>query len=111
MGAAALAGLVAVTASSGSDDETTSKAAAVDEETAEPVDVSIPYNAAAMLAYQCTISPTVDPAVFKRFEELYLEQAVAIATFKKMKRDQEAAVKAMETKISKLDGDMAALKA
>lgn len=60
----------------------------VDQEPApEPVDISIPYNAAAMLAYQAAGSK----GDFASFEAKYLEETVAMVTAKKAQRDGAAA--------------------
>ena len=53
----------------------------------EPVDISIPYNAAAMLAYNAAGSK----GDFAAFEAKYLEEAVAMVTAKKAQRDAAVA--------------------
>lgn len=60
----------------------------VDQDPApEPVDISIPYNAAAMLAYNAAGSK----GDFAAFEAKYLEEAVAMVTAKKAERDAATA--------------------
>lgn len=74
------------------------------------IDVSIPYSAAAMLAYDTMRGQAAfDKKAFAKFEELYVEQAVMIAKSKKVARDHALEMKAMESKISSMEKDMAAL--
>jgi hypothetical protein len=66
-------------------------AAAKEPEPEPVVDVSIPYNAAALLAYQQTIvgretTPADDPAEFAEFEQLYQQMAVAQVIVKQKER-------------------------
>ena len=70
----------------------------------EPIDVSIPYNAAAMLAFSETKLPQ---SKFEEFESLYLAKTVADVTVKKMARD----VVAMEEVAAKLAKDLESLSA
>ena len=51
---------------------------------AEPIDVSIPYNAAAVLAYEAAGKPGDD---FASFEAKYIEETVAMVAAKKAERD------------------------
>jgi hypothetical protein len=65
------------------------------------IDISIPYNAAAVLAYnEWRGDAELDETPFERFEPLYLEKAVAEVSAKKIARE-----------ISKVDADLAELKA
>lgn len=49
----------------------------------EPVDISVPYNAAARLAYEAAGGP----GDFATFEKNYIEETVAMVTAKKAERD------------------------
>mmetsp|Transcript_29435 Transcript_29435/g.70770 ORF Transcript_29435/g.70770 Transcript_29435/m.70770 type:complete len:164 (+) Transcript_29435:75-566(+) len=81
-------------------------ATASDKAAAEPeaIDVSIPYNSAAMLAFSETKLPK---SKFAEFESLYLAKSVADVTAKKMARD----VVEMENVAAKLAKDLEALSA
>lgn len=71
----------------------------------EPIDISIPYDAAAALTY-CGlkgIKEVNDQADFEAFKTIYEEAAVAEVTFKKMERDTADMKKAVEAKISSMD--------
>jgi hypothetical protein len=84
-----------------SSDDTTPAVA----EEPEPVDVSIPYNAAAILAYEEFMGKTtegVDPATFAKFEALYEEKVVAQVTAKKVARDFEDKIKSVDAELAKL---------
>ncbi|KAL3941833.1 MAG: hypothetical protein SGBAC_003879 [Bacillariaceae sp.] len=70
----------------------------------EAIDVSIPYNSAAMLAFSGTNLPK---SKFEEYESLYLAKTVADVTAKKMARD----VLEMEKIAAKLAKDMEALSA
>lgn len=73
--------------------------AAVGEPEPEPIDVTIPYNAAAMLAFDATKLPK---SKFEEFESLYLAKTVADVTVKKMARE----VVEMEKVAAKLTKDL-----
>lgn len=104
-GAAALAAAAAAAVfgnKNGGDSATTADKGVAAEP--EAIDVSIPYNSAAMLAFSGTKLPK---SKFEEFESLYLAKTVADVTAKKMARDVEE----MEKVASKLAKDMEALSA
>ena len=55
----------------------------------EPIDVSIPYDAAAKMAYReyTGVASVTDPADYKSFKALYEEATVAQVTLKKLQRE------------------------
>jgi hypothetical protein len=71
--------------------------------TAEPepeiIDISIPYNAAAKLAFAET---KLSSSQFQEFETLYLAKTVADVTVKKMARDMEETVKKMARDVEEM---------
>jgi hypothetical protein len=76
----------------------------------EPIDVSIPYNAAAQLAYDewrvANEKGASTPAGFAAFKTLYEEATVGKVTYKKMERDLaafKASYEAIEKKLDSLD--------
>lgn len=75
----------------------------------EKIDVSIPYSAAAMLEYDSLRGKgkDFDKSAFAKFEKLYNDKAVTIAVSKKVARDHATEMKAMETKISNIEKEMA----
>jgi hypothetical protein len=76
----------------------------------EKIDISIPYNAAAMLAYSAWKGgANFDQATFDKFEPLYLEKAVAEVSAKKISRDFEDAMKNSEEIIKKVNAELAEL--
>lgn len=75
----------------------------------EAVDVSIPYNAAAMLEYTKQMGPKFDAAKFAKFEALYEEKVVALVTAKKVARDCQLEAARLEAIVAKADADIAAL--
>ena len=82
---AALAGLFGVMAQKNAgDDAGTATANAIVEEEPEPIDVSIPYDAAARLAFA---AKRLDESKFAEFEAMYEEATVADVTVKKFARD------------------------
>ncbi|CAJ1968587.1 unnamed protein product [Cylindrotheca closterium] len=70
----------------------------------EAIDVSIPYNSAALLAFSEAKLPK-SKSKFDEFESLYVAKTVADVTVKKMARD----VVAMEKVAAKLTKDLEAL--
>jgi hypothetical protein len=104
-GAAAVA-IAAATAATMGKGEGSSTSSSSSVGTAEPepeiIDVSIPYNAAARLAFAETKLST---SKFQEFETLYLAKTVADVTAKKMARDVEE----MEKVAVKLAQDMKSL--
>ena len=75
----------------------------------ETVDVSIPYNAAAMLEYTKLMGPKVDAAKFAKFEALYEEKVVAQVTAKKVARDCQLEAARLEAIAAKADAEITAL--
>jgi hypothetical protein len=86
---------------------------------APPVDISIPYNSAAMLAFQeyssstsTSTSAAADTSsllLFAAFEPLYLEKTVAQVSAKKIARDLEAAMEAKKATVKSVEEKMEAL--
>ena len=81
---AALAGLFGVMAQKNAGDDAGTAATAIVEEEPEPIDVSIPYDAAARLAFA---AKRLDESKFAEFEAMYEEATVADVTVKKFARD------------------------
>ena len=99
-GGAAAALAAALYGKNGGATTSTGDAAAVGgEPEPEPIDVTIPYNAAAMLAFDATKLPK---SKFEEFESLYLAKTVADVTVKKMARE----VVEMEKVAAKLTKDL-----
>lgn len=101
LGAAAAA--VFASSSGGAAADAPSKAAA-DEPEPEPIDISIPYDAAAVLTY-CKlkgIKEVTDQADFEAFKTVYEEAAVAEVTLKKMERDTADMKKAVDAKMTSM---------
>lgn len=73
----------------------------VSEEPEIKIDVSIPYNAAALMAYEKVIGE-YDAATYAKFEELYKEKAVAEVTLKKITRELQEKIDQTEAAIAKL---------
>lgn len=71
--------------------DTSTDATTVDEPEPEPIDVTIPYDAAARLAYDIWRDENekgdFDEAAFDAFSKIYKTQAVATAVLKKASRD------------------------
>lgn len=72
-------------------------------------DVSIPYQAAARLAYQEWKSTTNGRASFSTFNEIFERKAAAEATYKKVAREQELVLKKYEAAVKKAEDELAAL--
>ena len=98
-GGAAAALAAALYGKNGGATTSTGGDAAVEEPEPEPIDVTIPYNAAAMLAFDATKLPK---SKFEEFESLYLAKTVADVTVKKMARE----VVEMEKVAAKLTKDL-----
>lgn len=82
----------------------------VQEKTVKP-DVSIPYNAAALLAYdEWRGNDVFDQQTFKKFEALYIEKTVAEVTGKKIARDKEEALSKLKEIAKKAKEELASLK-
>jgi hypothetical protein len=78
-----------------------------EEEEPVKIDVSIPYNAAAKLAFEAY--GVEDESKFAQFESIYLEQAVEQVKFKKWKQEMETQLAAKETSLQELQTKMDAL--
>lgn len=99
---AAIAAAAAAFMGKGGEDSTeSSSASAVEEAEPEPIDVSIPYDAAARLAFA---GSKLSASKFQEFEALYLKKTVTDVTAKKMARD----VVEMEKVAAKLAQDLEA---
>jgi hypothetical protein len=88
------------------------KASSAKAEPAAPiiVDVSIPYNAAAMLAYNdWNTGGEFDESTFQKFQTIYEEKVVAQVTAKKVARDYELQIQRLQAVVSKADADLAKL--
>lgn len=105
--AAAVAGLGGIFAAiGGKKGEKGEVKSAAEAAPAPLVDISIPYNSAAMLAFQ---EYSADASLFADFEPLYLEKAVAQVSSKKIARDMKAAMEVQEATIKSVDGKMETL--
>jgi hypothetical protein len=103
IGGAAFA--AAQSAGSGSGESVSTKTAAVPEKV-EKIDVSIPYDAAARLAYRelkgLSENAKYDESEFQKFKEAYEATTVANVIVKKMERDLRAAQAAAQEKSNEL---------
>jgi hypothetical protein len=108
-------GLVGLALSSGnksdaaSPSSTTANAKVTSTPAAEVVDVSIPYNAAAMLEYTKLIGAKYEEATFRKFQTIYEEKAVAQVTAKKVARDCQMEAERLQSIIAKADAELAEL--
>ena len=95
----ALVAAVAASSSSGNAGTTAPKKAKPLEPEPEPIDVSIPYDAAIVLAYQKAFGkePEMNGECYQDFKKLYLEQAVLEVTFKQKTKAMNAFVSATTT--------------
>ena len=80
----AIAGILGFMAKSQDDSAETTTAAAIVEDEPEPIDVSIPYDAAARLAFKAAKLPE---SKYDEFVPLYEAKTVADVTVKKFARD------------------------
>ena len=92
----------------GSSESSTVEEAAPEEP--EPIDVSIPYNSAARVAYdQWRVENKkggFDKEGFAVFEEIYTEATIGMVAYKKMERDlalKKASYEAIEKKLETLE--------
>lgn len=78
----------------------------VSEPEPEPIDISIPYDAAARLAFRelqgIDESAAIDEAQFAKFKPIYEEAAVVEATIKKRARDMADLQAALEKKAAEM---------
>lgn len=96
----------------GSDDSSSSTTTSSSSKAGEPakIDVSIPYNAAARLAYdEWKKSNASSNASFEQYEPLYIKKTVADVTAKKVTRDMELAVKEAQAAAKSVDAELAQL--
>ena len=95
----ALVAAVAASSSSGNAGTTAPKKAKPLEPEPEPIDVSIPYDAAIVLAYQKAFGkePEMNGECYQDFKKLYLEQAVLEVTYKQKTKAMNAFVSATTT--------------
>lgn len=96
--------------SDGNDTPAAAPKAASPPKPVEAVDVSIPYNAAAMLEYTKLMGTKFDAAKFAKFESIYLEKVVAQVTAKKVARDCQLEAARLEAIVAKADAELEALK-
>ena len=104
---AGIAGVVAATAGGNNASTSTATAAAPAEE--PKVDLSIPYNAAAELAYQAWKTPETTTTL-EEFTVLYEKKTVAQVTAKKVARDMKAAMEASEAAVASAEQELEKLK-
>jgi hypothetical protein len=78
-------------------------------EAVEAVDVSIPYDAAARLAFADWNGGTKDEATFQKFQDIYVTKTVALVTAKKAARDAALEADRLASIAAQADKDMAAL--
>lgn len=98
----------------GKADANGAKASAVSKvvapEAAVAVDVSIPYNSAAMLAFNdWNGSGKFDDSTFQQFQAIYTEKVVAQVTAKKVARDFALETERLQAIVAKADADLAKL--
>ena len=114
-GAVALLGIVGFAVSSGNKSDSSEASSTVAPKAVsapkpvEMVDVSIPYNAAAMLEYTKLMGPKIDAATFAKYEAIYEEKVVAQVTAKKVARDCQLEAARLEAIVAKADAEIAAL--
>jgi len=102
-GAAVVAGLAAVFGSMRGGSSKKEAAPVVEEEELPPIDVSIPYNAAAMLAFdEWKGGKTFPEGTFAKFETIYEDKMVAMVTAKKVQRELDDATKMADSELDKL---------
>jgi hypothetical protein len=112
---AAVLGIVGFAVSSGNKSDESGAVAAAKvsssstQASVEKVDISIPYNAAAMLEYTKLMGSKFDADTFKKFEAIYNEKVVAQVTAKKVARDSELEAARLEAIVAKADAELAAL--
>jgi len=100
-GAAVVAGLAAVFGRGMNKKETAP--VVEEEEELPPIDVSIPYNAAAMLAFdEWKGGKTFPEDTFAKFETIYENKMVAMVTAKKVQRELDDATKMADSELDKL---------
>ena len=112
--AAAVAALgligVAVTSGKSDGDSAAKETKAVSAEPEVAVDISIPYNAAAMLEYTKLMGGKFDAATFDKFRSVYETKAVALVTAKKVARDSQLEMDRLQAIAAQADAEIAAMK-
>jgi hypothetical protein len=113
-GAVALVGIIGFALSNGNKSDSGNASAAVPKATTEAkaiekVDLSIPYNAAAMLEYNKVMGSKFDSAKFAKFEAIYETKVVAQVTAKKVARDSQLEAARLEAIAANADAELAAL--
>ena len=110
-GVAALAGILGLTITSAKSGASTSETTPSTKKTSsvETVDVSIPYNAAAMLEYSKWKSGSSSEATFQKFLPIYERKTVAQVTVKKVARDFELESERLQAIIANADAELASL--
>mmetsp|Transcript_40531 Transcript_40531/g.61452 ORF Transcript_40531/g.61452 Transcript_40531/m.61452 type:complete len:177 (-) Transcript_40531:435-965(-) len=102
--AAAVAGAAALFIPKGEKKEATKAVSAPEP---EPIDVSIPYDATAMLAYENwrkeNEKGAFNAATFESFSKIYYDMSVETVTAKKLKREAEAMMAAADAGFSKAE--------
>jgi hypothetical protein len=78
-------------------------------EAVQAVDVSIPYDAAARLAFADWNGGTKDEATYQKFQDIYVTKTVALVTAKKAARDAALEAQRLASIAAQADKDMAAL--
>lgn len=100
------AAFAAVQSAGGSSSESVKPKVAAAPEKIEKIDVSIPYDAAARLAYRelkgLSENAKYDEAEFQKFKEAYESTTVANVIVKKMERELRAAQAAAQEKANEL---------
>lgn len=106
-------GLIGLAVSSGKSDASSAPAKetkADSTETVEVVDVSIPYNAAAILEYSKLMGGKFDASSFGKFQSIYEAKVIAQVTAKKVARDCQLEIERLQAIAAKADAEIAELK-
>jgi hypothetical protein len=106
-------GLIGIAVSSGKSEASSAPAKetkTASSEAVEAVDVSIPYNAAAMLEYNKLMGGKFDAASFGKFQSIYKAKVVAQVTAKKVARDCQSEIERLQAIAAKADAEIAELK-
>ena len=105
---AAVAAALGLRRKSDSDDSSSGKGAKMEEVEEEKIDVSIPYDAAAALAYDTYLSSTSPDSKpdFDQFKTLYEDKMVAEVKLKVEKKKMEQKLKDMEGEVESMQKDI-----
>lgn len=102
-GAAIAAGFAAIFNMRKGGSSETATAVVEKEEELPPIDVSIPYNSAALLAFDEWKGDKIFPEdTFAKFETIYEEKVVTMVTAKKVQRELDDALTKAESELAKL---------